>query len=189
MSKRILALITILMLVLVACDTTGDASDATSAQNQQPALEGFQTTDLDVAADAVLTTAAGASAASGNAALFAALQRADALLQCLQDTGAISALMYMEETPSAFIPQTGASLVVNQTRVEQNILACVTDTGMSAQGLEDQLCAAYGEFTVQNENFYFAYVGAGAGLCAGFEQHFVNNLGGTIIESYPPTAP
>lgn len=186
MNKRLLALISILIFVLVACDTNDQASDALSAQNQQPALEGFQTTDLDVAADAVLVTAAGSAVTTGNVPLAAAIQRADALLGCLQDTGSVSGLLYLEEIPSAIIPQTGASLVVNKTRVERNIFACLTDTGFSAQALELEICAVYGEFTVQNDEFYFAYVGAGAALCTGFEQHFVSNLGATVLDSFPP---
>ena len=99
MQHRLLALIMILAMVLVACETTDDAGDTLSAQNQQPALVGYQTTDLDIAGDALLAAAGGTAVTTGNIPLAAAIQRADALLQCLQDTGAVSGLMYVEENP------------------------------------------------------------------------------------------
>ena len=154
-----------------------------SAQNQQPALVGYETTDLDVAADALLVAAGGAAVTTGNVAMAAAIQRADALLQCLQDTGAISGLMYVEENPG-IIPEVGASLVVNKTRVERNIFACLTDLGFSAQSLELEPCVAYGEFTLQNNEFWFAYVGVGSGLCTGFSAHYTG-LNATFIDRYP----
>lgn len=183
MRQRLLALIIILAFVLVACETSDQASDTLSAQNQQPALVGFQTTDLDIASDALLTAAGGTAITTGNVPLALAIQRADALLQCLQDTGAVSGLMYVEENPG-IIPQVGASLLVNKSRVERNLFACVTDVGFGAQAIEIEPCVAYGEFTVENEEFWFAYVGAGSGVCAGFSTHYAS-LNATILEQYP----
>lgn len=185
MSTRLLTLITIMIMVLVACDTGDTANDTLSAQNQQPALVGYQTTDLDVAADSVLATAGGAALTTGNAPLALAMQRADALLQCLQDTGSISALMYAEEEPG-IIPELGASLLVNKTRVETNIFSCLTDLGFGAQSaLEIEPCAAYGEFTLEGNEFWFAYVGIGPGVCGGFSAHYTS-LNSTILGSYTP---
>lgn len=183
MSTRLLTLITVMIMVLVACDTDDAASDSLSAQNQQPALVGYQTTDLDVAADSVLATAGGAALVSGNIPLTAAIQRADSLLQCLQNTGAVSGLMYAEESPG-LIPELGASLLVNKTRVERNIFSCLTELGFSAQSaLEIEPCAAYGEFTVQDDEFWFAYVGIGPGVCTGFSTHYAS-LNSTILGEY-----
>lgn len=183
MQHRLLALIMILAMVLVACETNDDAGDTLSAQNQQPALVGYQTTDLDIASDALLAAAGGTAVTSGNVPLALAIQRADALLQCLQDTGAVSGLMYVEENPS-IIPEVGASLLVNKTRVERNLFACVTDTGFSAQALDIEPCVAYGEFTLEGEEFWFAYVGAGSGICTGFSTHY-SSLNATILDQYP----
>ena len=66
MQHRLLALIMILAMVLVACETNDDAGDTLSAQNQQPALVGYQTTDLDIASDALLAAAGGTAVTSGN---------------------------------------------------------------------------------------------------------------------------
>ena len=183
MKHRLIGIMLILALVLVACETADDANDTLSAQNQQPALVGFQTTDLDIAGDALLAAAGGTAITTGNIPLAAAIQRGDALLQCLQDTGAVSGLMYVEENPS-LVPQVGASLLVNKTRVERNLFACVTELGFSAQALEIEPCVAYGEFTVESEEFWFAYVGAGAGVCTGFSTHYAS-LGATVLDQYP----
>lgn len=183
MSTRLLALITILAIILVACETNDQATDALSAQNQQPALTGYQTTDLDIAGDALLAAAGGSAVATGNVPLAAAIQRGDALLQCLQDTGSASGLMYVEENPN-IIPQVGASLIVNKTRVQRNVFSCLTELGFGAQSAIDlEPCAAQGEFTVDGEEFFFAYVGAGTGICAAFDTHF-NSLGSTILGTY-----
>ena len=184
MSKGLITLITVLMMILAACETGDTATDALSAQNQQPALTAYETTDLDIAADALFAAAGGSAVATGNAPMALAIQRADALLQCLQDTGAISGLMYVEENPGV-IPQIGASLVVNKSRVESNIFSCLTDLGFGAQSaLEIEPCIAYGEFTVQSDEFWFAYVGVGSGLCAGFSSHYTS-LNATFIEQLP----
>lgn len=183
MSTRLLALITILAIILVACETNDQATDALSAQNQQPALTGYQTTDLDIAGDALLAAAGGSAVATGNVPLAAAIQRGDALLQCLQDTGAASGLMYVEENPN-IIPQVGASLVVNKTRVQRNVFSCLTELGFGAQSaISLEPCAAHGEFTVDGEEFFFAYVGAGQGICAAFDSHFTS-LNSTILGIY-----
>ncbi|MEM9951235.1 MAG: hypothetical protein AAF846_06540 [Chloroflexota bacterium] len=182
MQTRLLTLIIILTMVLVACETTDSSTDALSAQNQQPAIVGFQTTDLDTAADAILTTTAGAAVTTGNVPLAVTIQRADALLDCLQETGAVSGLTYAEENFD-IVPQVGASLIVNKTRVQRNVLSCVTDTGFSAQAIDLEPCAAYGEFTLNGEEFWFAYVGAGSGLCTGFSAHY-SSLNATILGQY-----
>lgn len=183
MNKRIMAIVVLLLAVfLAACQTSGTRDDTGSAQNLQPAITGFRTEDLDVGVDAILTTAAGGSLATGNLPLVAAIQRGDALLQCLQDTGSISGLMYIQENPD-IIPQVGASIVINKTRVARNVLSCLADTGFSAQ-TEDFFCAAQGEFTSGTDQYWFAYVGAGQSICTGFDAHYTN-LNATFLSRYP----
>jgi hypothetical protein len=184
MNKRLLTIILVLLTVfLAACKSNDSSSDTGSAQNLQPSITGFRTQDLDVGADAILTSAAGGSLATGNVPLAAAIQRGDALLQCLQETGSLSGLMYIEENPD-IVPQVGASIVVNKTRVARNVLACLTEGGFSAQSISLEPCAAQGEFTVGTEQYWFAYVGAGEGLCAAFESHFTG-LSASFTGRYP----
>ena len=183
MNKRMMAIVLLLLAVfLAACQSNDSRNDAGSAQNLQPALTGFRTQDLDVGVDAILTTAAGGSLATGNIPLAAAIERGDAMLQCLQETGSVSGLMYIEENPN-IIPQVGASIVINKTRVARNVLSCVTGNAF-AQGVSLEPCALQGEFTVGTEQYWFVYVGAGETLCAGFETHFMA-LNPTILSRYP----
>lgn len=182
MKVRLIGFIMMIALALVACETGDSATDALSAQNQQPAITGYQTTDLDVAGDAILATAAGSAVATGNVPLVAAIQRGDALLQCLQDTGAMSGLVYVEQNPN-IVPQVGTSLIINRTRVASNVFNCLTDL-TSAQSINLEPCSAYGEFTVESEEFYFAYVGAGDGICAAFQSHY-QSLNATVLGAYP----
>lgn len=180
MNKRLLIVLMILLaLVLVACDTQGTKEDATSAQNLQPSVAGFTTTDLDTGLDAIALSAGTGAAASGNLPLAAAIERANSLLQCLQDVGAVSGLLYLQENPNV-IPETGASLVVNKTRVEENLFACLTQVGAQSV-LEFRICAQHGQFTAGGDEFWYAYVGVGDALCDGFEGHF--NASNPAIET------
>lgn len=184
MKKPIFIIVLLALSVfLAACQTDDSRSDASSAQNVQPSLTGFRTQDLDTGVDAILTTAAGGSLATGNVPLVAAIQRGDALLQCLQDTGSISGLMYIEENPN-IVPQVGASIVINKTRVASNVLSCLTDGGFGAQSVSLEPCAAQGEFTIGSEAYWFAYVAAGEALCAGFNAHYTG-LNATFTSRYP----
>lgn len=184
MNKRLLTIVVVIFALFVAaCQPTGTRDDQGSAQNLQPALTGFRTQDLDVGADAILTTAAGGSLATGNVPLAAAIQRGDALLQCLQNTGSLSGLMYIEENPN-IIPQVGASMVINKTRMANNVLSCLTEGGFGAQSVSLEPCAAQGEFTVGTDQYWFAYVGAGEAICAGFEAHYTG-LSATFTSRYP----
>jgi hypothetical protein len=91
--------------------------------------------------------------------------------------------MYIQENPD-IVPQVGASIVVNKTRVTNNVLACLTEGGFSAQAISLEPCAAQGEFTVGTDQYWFAYVGAGEALCAAFDSHFTG-LNATITGTYP----
>lgn len=173
MSKRflVMAMLVVTALLLVACDTTGTTEDVTSAQNLQPTIAGFETTDLDTGLDAIALSAGTGALATGNVPLSLAIERANSLLECLQETGSVSGLAYLQSDPG-IVPQTGASLVVNKTRVQENLFACLS-TQVSAQTVLDfEVCAAHGQFTAGGDDFWFAYVGVGADMCSGFRSHF-----------------
>jgi hypothetical protein len=183
MNKLLTIALILMMVFLAACKPTGSQSDPNSAQNLQPSITGFRTQNLDVGVDAILTSAAGGSLVTGNVPLAAAIQRGDALLECLQNTGSLSGLMYIQENPD-IIPQVGASIVINKTRVANNVLSCLTSAGASAQAVSLEPCAAQGEFAQGTDQYWFAYVGAGEALCASFDAHFTG-LSATFISRYP----
>jgi predicted small secreted protein len=189
MNKRLLlAFMMIVSLVLAACNTRGTRDDATSAQSLQPAIAGFTTTDLDTGLDAIALSAGTGAAATGNVPLALAIERANSLLQCLQDIGAVSGLLYLQSDPG-IIPQTGASLVVNKTRVNQNMFGCLGSQVLAQTVLDFEVCAANGQFTAGGDSFWFAYVGVGTDMCNGFRSHFSANNAAidtlTVEGTYP----
>jgi hypothetical protein len=172
MNKRFIMLILMVAaLLLAACQPKGSEEDVTSAQNLQPAIAGFTTTNLDTGVDAIALSAGTGAIATGNLPLAAAIERANSLLQCLQDTGAVSGLAYLQTDPN-IIPQTGASLLINKTRVQQNLFACMSNQVLAQTALEFEVCAAQGQFVAGEDQFWFAYVGVGTDICNGFRSHF-----------------
>ena len=175
--SKILVLLMVLALALAACQTSDTNNQATSAQSLQPTITGFRVESGDNVIQTFTTTVATGSLATGNVPLAAAIERVGTALTCLTDAGAIAGNVYVQD-PAGVIPQTGLSIIVNRTRVERNILGCVADLPFSAQAVELEPCAETGNFTYQNEEFYYVYVGIGSELCGAFNQHF---------RSYNPT--
>jgi len=164
--------VALLAVFLAACETTDTASDPASAQNVQPNLAGYDVQTTDNYADALAAVGGTSALATGNVALAAGIERLGTTLECLQDVGAISANIYTR-SGDEIIPQMGVSLIINQTRVQRNVLACLTESPIGAQGaLEIQFCPATGTFTFEDEEFYFAYIGVGDQICEAFNTHF-----------------
>jgi hypothetical protein len=183
MRKSILLISLLVMaLMLVACDTGDTSTQTTSAQSLQPNLTGFSVQDGSNIVETFANTVAAGSAATGNIPLAATLERVGTTLECLTDVGAVSAQVYRQTANVSIVPQAGVSLVVNQDRVERNILGCVTDLPFGAQSLSIEPCAETGTFTFQNEKFYYAYIGAGTELCSAFDAHF-NTYNPTVQSS------
>jgi predicted small secreted protein len=174
--KRALSLLLILLvaMVLSACDTTDTAQDASAAQQVQPNLAGFERSNADSITDAISRIGAGATLTTGNAPGAAAIARMEQVLQCFQDVGAVDASIYVQQEVTNMIPDAGLSIVLNQTRMNRNMIACLTnpDGGFSAQSLQIQPCAQSGNFTYQEEDFAYAYIGVGDTICTGFNAHF-----------------
>jgi uncharacterized lipoprotein YajG len=174
---KLIALL-IILLMLAACGTTGDTrNDAEAAQQLQPNITGYTKSNADSLIDALTAAGAGASLTSGNVPAAAAITKAEAVVQCLQDRGAADASMYIETSPASIIPEAGVSIVINQTRVNQNLLSCLT-TGqteeITAQALTIEPCTANGNFKYKGDDFTYIYVGVGNNLCGFFAQHFAS---------------
>ncbi len=165
------------MLIVAACSDTGNtAGDSASAQRLLPNLANYTASDVDTAIDGAFTAAGGASVAGGQLQVTAALAKAEQVLQCFQDRGAVAAKTYVETSPSDIIPKAGAVLVINQTRVNQEFINCALggqEETFSAQAVEP--CADAGTFTYEGDNISYVYVGSDPALCALYNTHF-NNL-------------
>ena len=178
----LLILLLTMALVVAACNSTGDSQDdAASAQNVQPNLPGYTVTTSDSLEDAI-TAAAGAGAlTTGNVPLAAGIARAEVVLQCMKDAGAVDARAYVQNNPSGVVPEGGVSIVLNTTRFNRNLLGCLTTTGgeISAQAVTIEPCTGSGDFTYSGESFNYVYVGVGDDVCGKFNQHFTNLKNGT----------
>lgn len=178
-----LALMLLMALALSACGTTtaptnNTRNDAESAQNLQPNIAGYTTTNVDNFADALTQLGLGASAVQGNAPLVALISRAEATLQCFQDRGAIDARAYSRanlDLSNLQIPEAGLSVVINNNRLAQEAIGCITGNSnqpMMAQAV--QPCVSTGQFSFRQNSYTYVYVGLGDQLCGYFEQHFGN---------------
>lgn len=180
-------LILITALVLTACGRSADSrTDPAAVQNLQPNINGYTVTTADNLVDALTAAGAGAALSQGNAPAAAAIAKAESVLQCMQDKGAVDARIYVEASVTGVIPETGASVVINTTRVNRNLLECLTtggggDGGVTAQAVEIIPCTGSGSFRYKGEDFTYLYVGVGDKLCGFFNQHFesikANNQG------------
>jgi hypothetical protein len=163
-------------LVSAACQPTNQTrNDAAAAQQLQPNITGYTVTNADSIVDTLTTAGAGAALANGAAPVAAAIAKAEAIMQCMQGVGAVDARIYVESNPQGVIPESGASIVLNQTRFNQNLLSCLTTgqtTSFAAQAVTLEPCTGTGTFTYQNENFTYLYVGVGDNLCGYFANHF-----------------
>jgi len=173
------------MLAAVACQDTGNtAQDVNSAQRLLPNLAAYTATDVDTAIDGAFTAVGGAALAGGQVEITAAVAKAEQMIQCFQDRGALAAKFYTENTQSNIVPKVGAVLVINQTRVNQELLNCLLggqNQTFSAQSVVEP-CADSGNFTYQGDSISYVYVGSQPDVCALFNQHFTNvqqnNAGG-----------
>lgn len=177
--RKFLTLIAFLLLAVAvsACQPTGDTSeDAASAQNVQPNISGYTVTTSDSLEDAITAAAGAAALSGGNVPLAAGIARAETVLQCMKDAGAADARAYVQQNPDGVVPQAGASLIVNKTRFNRNLVACLTTTGgeMSAQAVVIEPCTGSGEFNFLDEEFSYLYIGVGDDICAHFNNHFAS---------------
>ncbi|MCS6835618.1 MAG: hypothetical protein NZ750_06345 [Anaerolineae bacterium] len=175
--KRILLLV--LVLLLAACQPQGSAADAAAAQRYLPNIIGYTASSADSIVSAITAAGAGGALTSGNVPLAAAISRADAVYQCLKNTGAVDARVYLESPAQGLVPEAGAVVVINQERFNQNLLGCVASgaRAQSVQGVLPEICSDSGTFIQERVSYQYVYVGAGTRLCGFFSQHFSNLKG------------
>lgn len=184
MSYRILVLVLAIFaaLGLAACQPPqGTSSDAQAAQSLLPNIVGYTRSDSNSIVSAITAAGAGAALTTGNAPLAAGIARAEAVVQCLQGTGSLALNTYLQDR-FTLIPEAGVVLVVNQTRVNENLLACLVQpgnmAGARAQSATIEPCTASGSFRFRDNDYSYLYVGVGTQLCGYFQTHFAS-LSGT----------
>jgi hypothetical protein len=178
MKKFHILLLPVLLVVLVACGNNNQTSaDAAAAQQLLPNIVGYTASDVDSIVDALTKAGAGGALASGNVPAAAAVARAEVVIQCLQDKGVVGGKSYLQQVATDLIPQAGVAVVINQSRLNENLLGCLLtggNTGFSAQAVTIEPCAMSGSFSFQNNSYAYIYVGVGDEICGYFAQHFTS---------------
>ncbi|MCE2473315.1 MAG: hypothetical protein J4G18_15760 [Anaerolineae bacterium] len=175
---RIFALLSLLLILAVACSETGNTpNDATSAQRLLPNLAAYSATDVDTTVDGAFAAFGGASLLSGQVGITAVLAKAEQILQCFQDRGALAAKFYRQLDSTVTAPKIGGALVLNQSRINQEVINCILggqEGKSSAQAFEVEPCASAGSFEYEGDNISYVYVGSHPDVCAVFQLHFDN---------------
>ncbi len=170
-------LMTILLLGTACSDTGNTATDALSAQRLMPNLVRYAATDVDTTLDGAFAAVGGAALVGGQIGITAFVAKAEQILQCFQDRGAIAAKFYSQTDPENTIPQVGAVLVINQSRINQEMINCALggqEEAISAQNLNIEPCASAGTISYEGDTISFVYAGSHPDVCALYQLHFDN---------------
>ena len=184
---RIIAVLFLLLPLLSACGDTGnEADDAKSAQRLLPNIANYTASDIDATVDGAFAAVGGAALMGGQFGLTAVIAKAEQILQCFQDRGALAARWYQESDSTLTAPKVGAALVINQSRVNQELINCALggqEEGASAQSFSIEPCASAGTLTYEGDTISYVYAGSHPDVCDVFQLHF-DNLAATSAE--PP---
>ena len=179
---RLAAFLSLLLPLISACSDTGNAAnDAKSAQRLLPNLASYAASDVDTTIDGAFAAVGGAALMGGQIGITAAIAKAEQILQCFQDRGAIAARFYQESESTLTEPKIGAALVINQSRINQELINCALggqEDSASAQTFAIEPCASAGTLTYEGDAISYVYVGSHPDVCAIFQLHF-DNLTGT----------
>ena len=101
------------------------------------------------------------------------------MIDCYRDVGAVDAKVYVEQVTNLEglrLPIAGVLAVINQDRLRENFLSCVTNTALdellSPQSLEPEPCYGSGTFTSQGDTISYIYGATDRPLCQLMEQYF-----------------
>ena len=122
---RCACLLLLLLLGVSACSDTGNsANDTLSAQRLLPNLAEYTATNVDTSMDGAFAAMGGAALMGGQVGITAAIAKLEQVLQCFQDRGAIAAKFYSQTETDGGLPHVGAALVINQSRINQEMINC-----------------------------------------------------------------
>jgi len=179
---HLIALTSLILPLLAACSDTGNvANDAKSAQRLLPNLASYTATDVDTSIDSAFAAVGGAALMGGQIGITAAIAKAEQILQCFQDRGALAAKFYQQSGSTLTAPMVGGALVINQSRVNQELINCALggqEDNASAQNFAIEPCASAGSLTYEGDLVSYVYIGSHPDVCAVFQLHF-DNLAGT----------
>ena len=114
---------------------------------------------------------------AGQLGLTAVVAKAEQILQCFQDRGALAARWYQQSESTLTAPKVGAALVINQSRVNQELVNCALggqEDAASAQTFAIEPCASAGSLTYEGDGISYLYAGSHPDVCDVFQLHFDN---------------
>ncbi|MDE2818236.1 MAG: hypothetical protein OXI40_00720 [Chloroflexota bacterium] len=184
---RLACALMLILAFITACSDTGNTStDALSAQRLLPNLADYTATDVDTTIDGAFAAVGGAALVGGQIGITAFVAKAEQILQCFQDRGALAAKFYSKSQPGNAVPQVGAVLVINQSRINQEMINCALggqEESLSAQSLNIEPCASAGTIGYQGDTISYVYAGSHPDVCALYQLHFDNLAKQTSAES------
>jgi hypothetical protein len=169
------------LLLAVGCQvvpSTGDkASDTAAAQQFIPTISGYNKTDATDINDALSKAGIGLSVVTGNIPQAGAIAKLNDMIQCYKKVGAVAAAVYTQANPPpGTVPTIGALAVINTTRVQRDLLACVLNTGAQAGAQSAdagfQPCGGNGTKVVNGETLQYVYGATSPELCTIFQSQF-----------------
>jgi predicted small secreted protein len=186
--NRILSALTVLVLsvALAACSTTpsGSNEDANAAGNFLPTagtFSGYEISSASTLTEAITAAAGEGAAALDNPAVARTVDQVDAFIDCYTNVGAVDANIYTQLdlggilSSGSFVPNVGTVAVVNQDRVQENFVACVTGGQQAGATLRSQtmtLCNGSGSFTSGGDTFRYIYISNETAFCTAAQAHF-----------------
>ena len=181
MSKRWAILVILGALALAGCsfETEGEATDPEAAQSFFPALANYNQQETNDLQDAITTALGGAGLLTGNVVQAGLVERIDTLIDCYRDTGALDVRIYVERIDSLAevrVPIGGALAVVNEDRIRDNFLGCITQNPANnlfgAQSAQPEPCFGSGSFVFAGDTISYIYGATDVPLCNLFASHF-----------------
>jgi hypothetical protein len=184
MSRRKLLIVVLCgLLTLAGCNlvlqSTGHTStDPQAAQRFFPQFGNYNISATDDIQTAITTALGGAGLLTGNPAQAALVAQIDTVINCYKEVGAVDARIYIERVTldDLRIPTAGVLAVINQDRIRENFLSCVTRTPLGgllgAQSAQPEPCLGSGTFTFEGNTISFLYAATDTPLCDLFAQHF-----------------
>ncbi len=171
MKMRLLWLVTIVL--LAACAPGINSPDSVPAQNLLPNIVGYERSDAGNLTDALSSLGTAGTLATGNLELTAAIAKIDQMVSCLQSAGAVAANVYVADNANSLgVPQAGVVAVVNQTRLQNSLLACAISSGASAQSVGIEPCIGQGSFNFRGDQITYLYAATVSETCGLFQMHF-----------------
>lgn len=186
-STKFFSVISLLIVsfVLAACGAgsgIGDGgtvpTDPQSAAAFLPQVSGYTVTSATSISDAISAAVGTGVDQLDNFVLEQTVSRVDAFIQCYEDVGAVAANIYtqvgLDTVLDGNTPSVGAVAIVNQDRIRENLISCVTSGGnddFSAQS-GPPTCQRSGTFSTGGDTFTYIYISNQDTFCAAVETHF-----------------